>query len=65
MFSCKAKCQEGVSRHLGGVLTSLKRYCAIWGIAAIVRQYTKSMGTEAHAKSFLSRILDVIVSVPK
>ena len=28
-----------VSHHFGGVLTSLKKYRAIWGIAAIVSQY--------------------------
>ena len=30
---------RGVSHHFGGVLTSLKKYRAIWGIAAIVSQY--------------------------
>ena len=36
---CETKYQEGVSHHLGGVLTSLRKYRAIWGIAAIVSQY--------------------------
>ena len=30
---------KGVSHHFGGVLTSLKKYRAIWGIAAIVSQH--------------------------
>ena len=39
MCLCEAKYQGGVSYHFGGVLTSLKKYRAIWGIAAIVSQY--------------------------
>ena len=34
----------GVSHHFGGVLTSLKKYRAIWGIAAIVSQYRAIWG---------------------
>ena len=30
---------RSVATHFGGVLTSLKKYRAIWGIAAIVSQY--------------------------
>ena len=37
MCLCETKYQRGVSHHFGGVLTSLKKYRAIWGIAAIVR----------------------------
>ena len=33
---CETKCQGGVSRHFGAALTSLSKYRAIWGIAAIV-----------------------------
>ena len=39
MCLCKIKYQGGVSHHFGGVLTSLKKCRAIWGIAAIVSQY--------------------------
>ena len=35
---------RGVSHHFGGVLTSLKKYRAIWGIAAIVSQYRAIWG---------------------
>ena len=35
----ETKYQGGVSHHYGGVLASLKKYRAIWGIAAIVSQY--------------------------
>ena len=41
---CETMCQEGVSHHFGGVLTSLKKYRAIWGIAAIVSQYRAIWG---------------------
>ena len=34
----------GVSHHFGWVLTSLKKYRAIWGIAAIVSQYRAIWG---------------------
>ena len=34
----------GVSHYFGGVLTSLKKYRAIWGIAAIVSQYRAIWG---------------------
>ena len=36
MCLCKTKYQGGVSHHFGGVLASLKKYRAIWDIAAIV-----------------------------
>ena len=39
MCLCRTKYQGGVSHHLGGVLNSLKKYRAIWGIAAIVSHY--------------------------
>ena len=39
MCLCETKCQGGVSHHFGGVLTSLKKYRAIWGIAATISQY--------------------------
>ena len=40
MCLCESKCQGGgVSHHFGGVLISLKKYRAIWGMAAIVSQY--------------------------
>ena len=41
---CKTKHQGRVSHHFGGVLTSLKKYRAIWGIAAIVSQYRAIWG---------------------
>ena len=44
MCLCKIKYQGGVSQHFGGVLTSLKKYRAIWGIAAIVSQYRAIWG---------------------
>ena len=37
---------KGVLRHFGGVLTSLKKYCAIWGITALVSQYRATQGHE-------------------
>ena len=40
----KIKYQGGVSRHFVGVLTSLKKYRAIWSIAAIVSQYRAIWG---------------------
>ena len=36
MCLCDIKYRGGVSHHFGGVLTSLRKYRAIWGIAAIV-----------------------------
>ena len=53
MCLCKIKYWGGVSHHFGGVLTSLKKYRAIWGIAAIV---SRDMGplTETHRKPTLS-----------
>ena len=36
MCLCETKYQWRVSHHFGGVLTSLRKYRAIWGIAAIV-----------------------------
>ena len=48
-FEGGGKCQEGVSQNFGGVLTSLKKYCAIWDIAAIV---SRDMGPlRPHADS--------------
>ena len=44
MCLCKIKYQWGVSHHFGRVLTSLKKYRAIWGIAAIVSQYRAVWG---------------------
>ena len=44
MFLCETKYQGGVSHHFGGVLTSFKKYRAIWGIAAIVSQYRAIWG---------------------
>ena len=38
------KYQRGASHHFGGVLTSLKKYRAMWGIAAIVSQYRAIWG---------------------
>ena len=40
----KLSTRGGVSHHFGGVLTSLKKYRAIWGIAAIVSQYRAIWG---------------------
>ena len=39
MCLCKTKYHGGVSHHFGELLTSLKKYRAIWGIAAIVSQH--------------------------
>ena len=36
-----------VSHHFGELLTSLKKYRAIWGIAAIVSQYRAIWATKA------------------
>ena len=44
MCPCKTKCQGRVSHHFGQALTSLKKYRAIWGIAAIVSQYRAIWG---------------------
>ena len=44
MCLCESKYQGGVSHHFGGGLTSLKKYRAIWGIAAIVSQYRAMWG---------------------
>ena len=44
MCLCETKYQGGVSHHFGGVQTSLKKYRAIWGIAAIVSQYRAIWG---------------------
>ena len=44
MCLCETKYQGGVSHHFGGVLTSLEKYRAIWGIAAIVSQYRAIWG---------------------
>ena len=44
MCLCETKSQWGVSHHFGGVPTSLKKYRAIWGIAAIVSQYRAIWG---------------------
>ena len=39
MCLCENKYKGGISHHFGRVLTSLKKYRAIWGIATIVSQY--------------------------
>ena len=44
MCLCETKYQGEVSHHFGEVLTSLKKYRAIWGIAAIVSQYRAIWG---------------------
>ena len=44
MCLCEAKYQGGVSHHFGGVMPSLKKYRAIWGIAAIVSRYRAIWG---------------------
>ena len=44
MCLCETKYQGGYRHHFGGVLTSLKEYRAIWGIAAIVSQYRAIWG---------------------
>ena len=44
MCLCETKHQGGVSHYFGGVLISLKKYRAIWGIAAIVSQYRAIWG---------------------
>ena len=44
MCLCKIKYQGGVSHHFVGALTSLKKYRAIWGIAAILSQYRAIWG---------------------
>ena len=52
MCLCETKYQGGVSHHLGGVLTSLKKYRAIWGIAAIVSHYRAKWATR-HGNLFV------------
>ena len=42
--ACVKLSATGVSHHLGGVLTSLIRCRAIWGIEAIVSQYRAMCG---------------------
>ena len=44
MCLCETKYQGGVSHQLGGLLTSLEKYRAMWGIAAIVSQYRAIWG---------------------
>ena len=44
MCLCEAKYQGGASHQFGEVLTTLKKYRAIWGIAAIVSQYRAIWG---------------------
>ena len=44
MCLCKIKYKGGVSHLFGWVLTSPKKYRAIWGIAAIVSQYRAIWG---------------------
>ena len=54
----ETKYQGRVSHHFGGVPTSLEKYRAIWGIAAIVSQYLFWKGhgdTTADAGSDLNR----------
>ena len=41
---CVRLSTKGVSHHFGGVLTSLKKYRAIWGIAAVVSPYRAIWG---------------------
>ena len=48
---CKIKYARGVLHHSGGMLTSLKKYRAIWGIAAIVSQYRAIWGHKATTPS--------------
>ena len=44
-FACaKLSSKGGVSHHFGGALTSLKKFCAIWCLAAIVSQYRAIWG---------------------
>ena len=43
-FVSEGKYQSGASHLHGGVLTSLRRYRAIWGVAAIVSQYRAIWG---------------------
>ena len=44
MCLCETKYQRGVSHHFGELLTSLKKYRAICGIAAIVSQHRAIWG---------------------
>ena len=37
--ACVKLSTKRISQHFGVVLTSLKKYCATWGVAAIVLQY--------------------------
>ena len=46
---------RGVSHHFGGVLTSLKKCRAIWGIAAIVSQYRAIWGLQVVLLEFTKR----------
>ena len=51
MCLCESQYQGGVSHHFGGVLISLKKYRAIWGIAAIVSQYRAIWGHKAFGEN--------------
>ena len=44
MCLCETKKQGGVLHDFGGLLTSLRKYRAIWGIAAIVSQHRAIWG---------------------
>ena len=48
----KLSTNGGVSHHYGGVLTSLKRYRAIWGIAAIYRNIPRYGATKVLETAF-------------
>ena len=52
-WKIRVSTKGGVSHHFGGVLTSLKKYRAIWGIAAIVSQYRAIWGHSLRAKGAL------------
>ena len=54
MCLCEPKDQGGgVSHHFGGTLNSLKKYRAIWGIAAIVSQYRAIWGHDLEDRNLL------------
>ena len=47
----KVSSEGGVSQHFGGVLTSLRKYRAMWGITAIVSQYRATWGLQGKFSS--------------
>ena len=49
----------GVSHHSGGALASLKRYRAIWGIAAVVSVRAQRLKKVNLARNFQSRLKNV------